>query len=476
MKVLLINPTSGIENPLLPLGLGYIVAVLAYNKIAVEVLDADALEMSDEEIGRKAREIKPDIVGVTMMTATFYAGQKVIKFIRSILPNAVIVAGGAHASALPEETLKEIPELDFAVKGEGEITLLELVRALAGKGNIKDVAGIYYRENGRIISTPPRELIRDLDSLPFPAREKFPLDRYKTHPPYGLKNPYMHMITSRGCPYGCAYCSKSVFGRMLRMRSVSRVVDEIEELIKKYKVKEIKFYDDDFTLDMKRAEAICDEILKRKITIPWSCTTRVDLVTEPLLKKMKLAGCWLIAYGVESGCQDLIDLIGKNIKLEQVKKAFDWSRQTGIKTLAYFMVGLPGETGQSIEKTIEFSKKLNPDFVNWSLTTIFPATPLKEIVKERVKTKGRIVHYSSNSKDMYRLNWDQEPLFIYEENIPIPELKKYVTRAYIEFYLRPKYIFSQLLKIRSARELIYYFKAFLNMLKTFYGAKQIKSG
>ncbi|MFA6455132.1 MAG: radical SAM protein [Patescibacteria group bacterium] len=471
MKILLVNPFSGTENPLLPLGLAYIAAFLEKNGLAVDVFDADALKMSEEEMEKYflALPEKPDIVGITMMTAGFYAGRQTIQVVRKALSGAVIIAGGNHVSALPGETLKEIPELDFVIKGEGEITMLELVKALENKSDFKSIEGIYYRENNNIISTPPRELMTDLDSLPLPAREKFPLDKYKTHPPYGLKNPYMHMITSRGCPYGCAYCSKSVFGRRLRMRGAVNVVDEIEELIKKYGIKEIKFYDDDFTLDMKRAEAICDEIIKRKIIIPWSCTTRVDLVTEQLLKKMKQAGCWLISYGVESGCQDLIDLIGKGIKLEQVQKAFSWTAKAKIKTLAYFMVGLPGETVESIKKTIAFSKKLNPDFVNWSLTTIFPNTPLKEIVKNRVKLKGRIVHYTSNPKDMYRLNWDQEPLFIYEENIPIPELKKYVTRAYVEFYLRPGYIFSQLFKIRSVAEFIYYFKAFLNMLKTFYG-------
>lgn len=469
MKVLLINPTSGIENPLLPLGLGYIAAILENNGVAVEVIDADALKISDDELARQAREIKPDLVGITMMTATFDAGKKVIKLIRLVAPQAVIIAGGAHPSALPVETLEDIPELDLAAVGEGEFTMLELAKAMAENKNWREIKGLYYRENGKITAAPPRELIKNLDTLPLPARHKFPLEKYKTHPPYGLKNPYMHLLTSRGCPFGCAFCSKSVFGRGLRMRAAASVVDEMAELIKKYGVKEIKFYDDDFTLDMNRAEEICEEIIRRKIKIPWSATTRVDLVNQPLLKKMKQAGCWLIAYGVESGCQDLIDLIGKGIKLEQVERAFSWTSQAGIKTLAYFMIGLPGETEATIKNTVAFSKRLNPDFVNWSLTTIFPATPLKEIVRQRVKTKGRIVHYSSNPKDMYRLNWDQEPLFIYEENLSTAELKKQVTRAYMEFYLRPKYIFSQLLKIRSLAELIYYGRAFVNMLKTFYG-------
>lgn len=466
MKILLINPPSGNKNPLLPLSLAYIAAVLEKEKFLVEILDTDALELTDQEIKEKVSNFKPDIVGVTMMTATFYASKKVIKIIKKSFPDCLTIVGGAHPSALPKETLEEITEIDILVMGEGEETILEIAKNLENKVTLKNIKGICYRENKAVICNPPREPIQNLDSLPFPIRDKFPLEKYKTHPPYGRKNPYMHLITSRGCPFSCAFCSKAVFGKKLRMRSAINVVNEVEEMIKKYKVKEIKFYDDDFTLDMKRTEEICDEIINRKLKIIWSCATRVDLVNEHLLKKMREAGCWLISYGVESASQDLLNTINKGITLEKVKKTFEWTRKANIKILAYFMIGLPGETKETIQKSIQFAKELNPDFTNWSLTTIFPCTPLREIIKERLKTKGRIVPYTSDVHDIYRLNWDREPLFIYEENIPVEELKKSVAKAYKEFYLRPRYIFSQLIKIRSLSELNYYFKAFLNIIKT----------
>jgi radical SAM superfamily enzyme YgiQ (UPF0313 family) len=466
-KILLINPPSGTKTPLLPLGLAYIAAVLEKNKIPAEVLDADALQLSDKEIEKKLLEIKPEIVSLTMMTATFQPSKALIKLIRKTLPKAAIIAGGTHPSALPLKTLQDIPELDIAIIGEGEITFLEIIKALKDKKNLQEIKGICYRKKNKPVCNPPREPIEDLDSLPFPARDKFPLEKYKTHPPYGKRNPYMHLITSRGCPFGCAFCSKAVFGRKLRMRSAVNVADEIEYLIKKYKVKEIKFYDDDFTLNMKRAEEICDEILKRKIKIPWSCATRVDLVNEKLLKKMKKAGCWLISYGVESASQDLLNTINKGITIAQIEQTFKWTRAANIKTLAYFMIGLPGETRKTIEESIKFAKRINPDFVNWSLTTIFPATPLEKIAKERAKNKGKIVPYTSEAHDIYRLNWDKEPLFMYEENIPIKDLKKYIVKAYKKFYFRPRYIVSQLSQIKSFSEFSYYFKAFLNMVKTF---------
>jgi anaerobic magnesium-protoporphyrin IX monomethyl ester cyclase len=469
MKILLINPPSGIENPLLPLGLAYIAAVLEKNNIPVDVLDADALRMTNKDIEKTILELKPEIIGITMMTATFYISQKIIKLIKEVLPESLIIAGGAHPSSLPKQTLKSIPEIDIIVREEGEITFLELIKALKEKKPLNNVKGICYKENKDIVCTPPQSPIENLDSIPFPLREKFPLEKYKTHPPYGRKNPYMHLITSRGCPFNCAFCSKAVFGKRLRTRSAKNVVDEVEYLVEKYGVKEIKFYDDDFTIDMKRAEEICQEIIKRKINIVWSCTTRVNLINESLLKIMKKSGCWLISYGVESASQELLNSIRKGITIKQIKQAFSWTRKAGIRTLAYFMVGLPGETRKTIEESIQFAKELEPDFTNWSLTTIFPATDLKEMVKEKVKNKGQIIHYASNTQDMYRLNWDQEPLFIYEENIPIDELKKYITRAYREFYFRPKYIFLQLMKVRSFSEIIYYFKAFISTLTTLYG-------
>lgn len=466
MKVLLINPKSGIEKPMMPLGIGYLAAFLLKNNIDVDIIDASAEDISYEKLVNKTLEIKPDLVGISMLTPTFQSSKKTIEMIKEKLPDVKIVVGGPHASALPQEVMNEIPEIDFLVCKEGEHTSLELVNAIKNNGDLSKIKGLVYRDKGKIMQNPPRAVIEDLDTIPFPAREKFPMHLYKTHPPYGRKNPIVNIITSRGCPYSCAYCSKSVFGKRLRMVSPKRVVDEMELVIKKYNAKEIRFYDDDFTLDMDRAEKICDEMLDRKIKILWSCTTRVDLVNENLLRKMKKAGCWLISYGVESSNQKFLDEIGKGITIEQIRKAFKLTKEIGIKTLAFFMLGLPGETKETIEDNIKFSIELDPDFVNWSLTTIFPDTPLVNIIKEHMKKKGRIVPYTQKGKEVYRLDWNKEPLYVYEENFTIDELQDYIRQAYKRFYFRPKYILKQLFKMKSPSELIYYTRAGLGLLRS----------
>ncbi|MFZ3060705.1 MAG: radical SAM protein [Candidatus Methanoperedens sp.] len=465
MKVLLINPPSGIENPILPLGLGYIAAVLEKNDIDVKVIDATALHLNQMQLVNEIISFQPDIVGVSIMTPTYSASIETVRMIRKIAPKIVIIVGGPHPSALPQRTLEENPEIDIIVCGEGEFTMLELIQTISSGRSIESVKGIYYRKNGLSISTSSRAPIDDLDSLPFPARHMFPIDKYKTHPPYGMKNPYMSMISSRGCPFKCAYCSKSIFGNKLRMRSPKNVVDEIAYLIKEYGIKEIHFYDDDFTINMNRAEEICDEIIKREIKIIWSCTTRVDLVNQNLLKKMKSAGCWLISYGVESSRQELLDLIGKGITIEQVKSAIKWTKDARIKILGFFMIGLPGETIESINETIQFSKELDFDITNWSLTTIFPGTPLEELVKKRALKKGKIIPYTSGHHDLYRLPLKQNPVFIYEENLSVDELNLSIKRAYREFYLRPKYMLRQIYQINSISELVYYSRVGFTMLK-----------
>ena len=305
--VLLVNPPGELKNSILPLGLASIAAYLRNNDIDVRAIDALVEELNFKEFEDRVSQGGADIIGIYMTSPRYGEGKRACEACKKALPNSVIIAGGPHPSALPAETLQEIPQLDICGIGEGEITMLELVKAIENNAPLSQIDGIAFRDKntGEIIITKPRDFIKNLDDIPFPARDLFPLKKYKTLPPYGRKSPYFTTITSRGCPFNCAYCSKDVFRNIFRARSPKNVVDEIEELISKYHAQEIQFYDDDFTLDMKRAEEICDEILRRGIKIRWSCLTRVDLVNENLLKKIKKAGCWMIAYGVESGNQKI---------------------------------------------------------------------------------------------------------------------------------------------------------------------------
>ena len=465
MKVLLINPPSDAGNPILPLGLASIAAVLEKAGVVVKVIDAWAEGLNFEQLKERIASLEPNIIGVTMMSPTLISAMKTVDVAKSSAPQATVIVGGPHSSALPQECLEDNPNIDVVVIGEGEYTMLELVETLSNGGDLGNVEGIVYMQNGSVTFTNPRSPVGDLDSLPLPARHLFPLDKYKTHPPYGRKNPYANMITSRGCPFHCAYCSKAVFGRKLRMQSPQEVVDEIEYLIKEYRVKEIHFYDDDFTLDMKRAKLICEEILRRDIKIIWSCTTRVDLVSKELLQLMKKAGCWLISYGVESGCQEILDRIEKGTKVEEIKDAFQWTKEAGIRTLGYFMVGLPGETGETMQETIDLCFELNPDFIAWTMLIIFPGSSLYKSMEQGEFEDKKLYRYSSLQHTLTDIPFENGIFARFEENLTEQEIQATIRRVYRAFYLRPGYLVKRLFLIRSPLEFIHYLKGGVQVIK-----------
>jgi anaerobic magnesium-protoporphyrin IX monomethyl ester cyclase len=441
VKTVLINPPQNSKYPQPPLGLAGIAAVLERENYQVEVLDANALQLSDAEIVGEVGD--SDVIGITAMTPFINSAIKVIKEVKKEKPGATVIAGGAHVTVLPEETLRNVPEIDIIVRGEGEQTAVELYDVLKSGGNLQGVRGIVYRDNGMVKSTPMRPPIVDMDSLPFLAYHLLPLPRYKPHPPHGRKLPFMAMLTSRGCPYNCIFCSKPIFGRKLRSQSPQRTTSEIKYLEGKFKIKEIAFYDDIFTLDTKRTIKLAREFKKHNLNIPWTCETRVDLVTEEILKSMKEAGCYMIAYGIESGNQTVLDNLRKKITIEQVRRAVEMTHDIGIQSVGYFMLGSPGETPATIRQTINFAKDLPLDFAQFSITVPFPGTDLYSLyLKQGINNE----------------NWDN---FIYANlrsagapvfetaSLSKSDLQKWSTTAYKEFYLRLSYIWDRLRKIGS---------------------------
>lgn len=459
-KVLLVNPPGEFKTPVLPLGLASIAAYLQKNDVEVQIIDAWAEELSYDELGNKVSKTKADIIGVYIVSPRYNEAKSTIEVCRQALSDSIIIAGGPHPSAVPQETLKEIPQLDICGIGEGEITMLELVKGLP----FSAINGIAYRDEKVIKLTPPREFIKNLDELPLPARELFPTGKYKTHPPYGRKNPYFTMITSRGCPFQCAYCSKDVFKNNFRTLSPKKVCDEMEELISKYGAQEIHFYDDDFTIDMERAEKICDEILRRQIKIIWSCTTRVDLINEKLLRKMKAAGCWLISYGVESGSQKILNAINKGFTVKQAVSTFNLTRKIGIRTLGYFMVGLPNETKETIKETIDLAKELKPDFVSWGILVVYPGSSFFKAIKEG-KYPGRL-RVLERGKDLSGTFFGKGNYIVFEDNLTFEQSREIIKKANREFYLRPQYIWQSFKSIRSVSDLIYYLNGGIEIIKS----------
>lgn len=458
LKITLINPPQFTQYPQPPLGLALIAAVLEKAGYPVSLLDANALGINPEDIPGMAAGA--DVIGITAMTPTISTALRIAGYIKKASPPLKIIMGGAHATMLPRETMASGPDIDVIVSGEGDETILDVLKAIEENQPLDSVPGIYYRDQETIKQTTERTSCADMDALPYPAFHLLPWKRYRPHPPHGLSMPFAAVVTSRGCPYHCAYCSKPVFGSRFRAQSPSRVVDELAYLKDKYGVKEIAFYDDSFTLDKKRVHAIADRIISSGLKMSWTCETRVNLVDKALLRRMKQAGCYAVAYGIESADPDIIKTLHKDTTIEQVEESVRNSRDAGLQVIGYFMLGSPGETPDTIRKTIEFAKKLKVDFAQFSVTTPFPGTELYDI-------------YMRNRKE--EISWDSfvyagtdnptTPLFE-SDKLTRDDLKRWLRQAYRDYYLRPAYLWQRLRRCTSWNEIRMNIKGFGMLLKS----------
>jgi anaerobic magnesium-protoporphyrin IX monomethyl ester cyclase len=427
--VTLVNPPypSGAHQhpPFTPLGLGYLAAVLEQNEYKVDVIDCQAAKLSYEEFKSEIGKRQPNIVGVTSTTLTYKSGLRIVKIAKEVFPNCLTIMGGSHVTFWDENALKECPELDVVVRKEGENTMLELLQRLEAGKSFHDVIGTTCRKDGKIVKNPDRPYIKDLDSLPFPAHNLWPLETLRK---YG--NIVYPIMASRGCVFWCDFCTAvRMFGRNYRMRSPKNVVDEIEFLHETYGANQFTFYDDAFTVDQDRTAEICHEIMKRKLKIKWDCETRVDMVTKELLLKMREAGCIAIWFGVESGSQRVIDAMGKGFSLAQTMNAFQWAKAAGLMTVAGVILGFPGETKESAMETIKLVEKINPDDVGYYIATPYPGTPMYELVKE----KGLLKVTDFNKYDTATPTFET-PEFTMEE------LREIREQAFHRFYIRPSYV------------------------------------
>jgi len=435
IHITLVNPPypsgSHVHPPFLPLGLGYLAAVLEKNNYHVDVIDCQALKLSYEEAKSEIENRQPTIVGITSTTLTYKSALKIVGMAREVCPECLTIIGGSHVTFWDEKALQECPELDIVVRREGENTLLEIVQKIEAGKSFDDTIGITCRKNSQIIRNPDRPYIENLDELPFPAIHLWPIESFRK---YG--EVMFPLITSRGCVYWCKYCSAvRMFGRKYRMRSPKNVVDEIEHLNKKFGAKRFTFYDDAFTINQSRAKEICEQIKNRKLKIKWNCETRVDNVTKELLLKMKEAGCTDVWFGVESGSQLIINAMDKGFKIEQTIKAFKWAKEVGLMTFADTMLGFPGETRETAWETIKLVEKLDPDDVAYYIATPYPGTPLYDEVKDN----GWLQITDFDKYDTATPTFTNPKL---EAN----ELREIREKAFQRFYLRPKYMLSVFVK------------------------------
>lgn len=469
MKILLINPPrqntiSSCQPKILeegldflpPLGLMYVAGYLEkYTGHQIKILDCQIDAPDYPELEKKLREEKPDIIGITALTFTLIDVIKTAKLAKKINPEIKVILGGPHINIYPEETMK-IPEIDFLVLDEGEKQLKELVDNISNKEKLYKIKGLVFRNKDKIINTGRRQLMENLDEIPFPARH---LTSYKKYfSVISDTHPVTTMFTSRGCPYKCLFCDRPHLGKIFRARSAKNVADEMEEC-EKMGIKEIMIYDDTFAVSRQRVLDICSEIKKRNLKIKWDARTRVNTVDPELLLKMKDAGCKRIHYGVEAGAQKILNVLKKGTTLDMVKKAFEETKKAGIRTLGYFMIGSPQETKENIFETIKLIKKINPDYVHVSITTPFPATGLyfdglaNGFIKQDYWKK-----FAENPTP------DFEPPY-WEENLTRRELLNLHKKAYKSFYLQPKFVIKKLIQLKSPSEFIRKARAGLRLLK-----------
>ena len=477
MKILLIYPPlsfASYERHIAPpLGLAYIGAVLEEAGYEVRILDTVALNWRNpiksrdrmhlgqkwEDISNEIKGSKPDAVGISCpFSCQSQNAHRVAELVKAYDTDVPVIMGGAHPSTLPKRVLCD-QNVDYVVIGEGEETMLNLLKTLSRGGPFNGIDGFAYREERKTVINPKKKFIEDLDSLPFPARHLLPMNEYfnakAPHGPELMRSPFTSMITSRGCPFNCVFCSiHSVWGHKWRPRSPDNVVLEIEHLIDVYKIREIHFEDDNLALDKRRMEKICDLILDRGLDIKWFTPNGVAIWTldKNLLEKMKKSGCYKLCFGIESGDPETLRFIGKPLDLTYARKVIQWANELGIWTHGFFVIGFPYESKASIDRTLRFATESDLDFASFFIATPLPGTRLLEIVK-----REGLIEDDLNWTDLNVINAMLNTKFLTIEEINSLQRNLYVSflRKRVLNGLQPRKFALRLKKVRSTEDLLF---------------------
>jgi radical SAM superfamily enzyme YgiQ (UPF0313 family) len=466
LKICLIDPpvTTGdlvgksksmksVVNIIPSLGLAYLAAVLEKNGYEVKIIDC-SLGISHKNLIELLIKENPRLIGITGTTVAFCSMRRVAEDAKRVLNNVITVVGGAHVTAMPEETMKT-PYFDIGVIGEGEITFLELLERIKKAGGLfelENLDGIVYRQNGQIRRNKARAFIDDLDALPLPARHLLPtLNVYRPTPASYRNLPLGVLITSRGCPSRCTFCDRGVFGNRYRERSAKNVVAEIEELVNKFGAREIRFFDDTFTFNRQRVLDICVLLKDKGIRIPWTCLTKVHNVDEDLLEEMKDAGCWQVLYGLESGDDRMLKLLKKGNTVADNERAVRLAHKVGLSVRADFIAGTPGETLESLKRTLDLAIRLKVDYAHFNKFIPFPGTELYSMLIQ----EGFKFDFSQDCSIL-----DHSALMYVPESMTREDFKSFLDFANKAFYLRPSYILKRLVNIRTFTELMGQIKGF----------------
>ncbi|MCG7986595.1 MAG: B12-binding domain-containing radical SAM protein [Candidatus Thiodiazotropha weberae] len=409
------------------LGLMYLAAEVREHGYEPEIIESNIMNLTIEGVVEWVVERAPAYVGITLFTVGVWNTAEIAKSIKEKLPETVIIIGGPHVSSMGRETMERFSQFDYAVTGEGEKTLMDLLRAIEGEGKLTEVPELIYRDGPFINQTQGRAINRDLDYLPMPAWDLLP-DFPQAYKPaiYDYpRGPVATIAASRGCPFHCKFCDTSTFGDRVRYYSPAKVVEMMRHLKQTYGIRHVMFVDDLFLASRKRASEFCKILIEEGLNMTWSCTSRVDTVHEDVLALMKQAGCWEISFGLESGSQEMLEKMVKSAKVKDSERAVKMTAAAGIRTKGLFMLGYPGETVDSIEETKQFVRNIPMTIMNLTKFTPYPGSPIYYDL------------YGSNIRDDHWEKMNGMNFLWSPEGISIDELDKHYREMLVSFYRRP---------------------------------------
>lgn len=436
-----------------PMGLLYMQGAIEQSRHESTFLDANLEGWTHEEAAHEALSHNPDLIGIQAMTFTMPDACLLAEKIKKMNSEVKIIIGGAHPTIYPEETAG-LPYIDFAFCGEGEVAFPMFLDRFFDEEARLQIPGIAGKDkDGKVHYSPSDGLLKNLDIIPLPARRSSKYKKYSSV--LAKRNPITIMMTSRGCPFQCIFCNR--MGRKWRSHSAEFVLKEIEDIVK-LGIKEIFIHDDTFSLNRERIVKICEGIIEKKLDVTWEARTRVDCVDEELIKLMKKAGCHRLSFGVESGSEKVIESMRKGIKLERVLEVFKWCKKAGILTLADFMLGNKDEQEEDMEKTFAFAAKLNPDYLQYSILSMYPNTPVYAEAMERGMIGDVWREFARNPISGFKTP-------VWTQYFSEKELIKHCILAYKRFYFRPTFMIRQLGRIRSFESFKKMARSAIGMLK-----------
>lgn len=459
MKILLIAPNSRRDSciselPLVtpPLNLMYLAEVINREGCYARILDAYVLNISNLDITGSVNKFRPDAILIPLYSKDLLIVYNLTFELKKQNPNIIIILGGHHASNMPDAVLTEFSQVDYILRGEAEQSIVNLLRLInKGGKDLSKIRGLSYRKGRKHVHNKDQSPIANLDDIPIPSRDL--IVRKKYYSKLSKENPLGMIITSRGCPFSCSFCSKIY--NSYRARSPENIVTELQEILNDG-AKSIEIYDDSFTLNKKRCFKIINLIKKEKMDFECRVRTRADCVDVELLRKLKSINCTTISYGVESGNQNVLALNNKKLKTNQIKKAFSITHKMKINTLGFFLIGFPQDTPRTIEDTIDFAKKLNPKYATFTVIRPFPGTKIYMEAKKNCTLMG---DWSINqSTPWVKLSWTKS----------VKDLDMYVYKAYHKFYYRPKFVlhfFKNTIENRNWTQLYYALKHSLRSVR-----------